>query len=217
MLCLVAQSCLTLCNPHGLLPPRLLHPWGFSRQEYWSGLPFPSPGDLSNPWIEHCRSPTLQVVLYCLSHQSKGIDTRMCVTESLLSVCVSGAKSCLTLCNPTDYSLLGSSVHGIFFFFFQARMLESVATVLLQGIFLTQGSKLSPLCLLHCRRILYLLNRQGSPHFSINLKLIQHFKSTVLLFKKLPTCFKRIFNDASLLPEHIFIGKVVLVQLLSHV
>ena len=25
---------------------------GFSRQEYWSGLPFPSPGDLPNPWIE---------------------------------------------------------------------------------------------------------------------------------------------------------------------
>ena len=25
---------------------------GFSRQEYWSGLPFPSPGDLSNPGIE---------------------------------------------------------------------------------------------------------------------------------------------------------------------
>ena len=32
---------------------------GFSRQEYWSGLPFPSPGDLSNPGIEP-RSPTLQ-------------------------------------------------------------------------------------------------------------------------------------------------------------
>ena len=32
----------------------------FSRQEYWSGLPFPSPGDLCNPGIEP-RSPTLQV------------------------------------------------------------------------------------------------------------------------------------------------------------
>ena len=32
---------------------------GFSRQEYWSGLPFPSPGDLSNPEIEP-GSPTLQ-------------------------------------------------------------------------------------------------------------------------------------------------------------
>ena len=32
---------------------------GFSRQQYWSGLPFPSPGDLPDPGIEP-RSPTLQ-------------------------------------------------------------------------------------------------------------------------------------------------------------
>ena len=32
---------------------------GFSRQEYWSGLPFPSPGDFSNPGIEPV-SPVLQ-------------------------------------------------------------------------------------------------------------------------------------------------------------
>ena len=32
---------------------------GFSRQEYWSGLPFPSPGDLPDPGTEP-RSPTLQ-------------------------------------------------------------------------------------------------------------------------------------------------------------
>ena len=32
---------------------------GFSRQEYWSGLPFPSPGDLPSPGIEP-GSPTLQ-------------------------------------------------------------------------------------------------------------------------------------------------------------
>ena len=33
---------------------------GFSMQEYWSGLPFPSPGYLPNPGIEP-RSPALQV------------------------------------------------------------------------------------------------------------------------------------------------------------
>ena len=33
---------------------------GFSRQEYWSGLPFPSPGDLPNPGFEP-RSSALQV------------------------------------------------------------------------------------------------------------------------------------------------------------
>ena len=34
-------------------------PMGFSRQEYWSGLPFPSPGDLPNPGIKP-GSPALQ-------------------------------------------------------------------------------------------------------------------------------------------------------------
>ena len=41
---------------------------GFSRQEYWSGLPFPSPGNLPNPGIEP-RSPTLQADALTLSHQ----------------------------------------------------------------------------------------------------------------------------------------------------
>ena len=36
-------------------PPQM----GFSRQEYWSGLPFPSPGELPDPGIEP-RSPALQ-------------------------------------------------------------------------------------------------------------------------------------------------------------
>ena len=39
-------------RPHGLQPARLLCPWGFSRQEYWSGLPCPPPEDLPNPGIE---------------------------------------------------------------------------------------------------------------------------------------------------------------------
>ena len=60
VLCLVAQSCLTLGNPTGCSPPSsLLCPWGFSKQGYWSGLPCPPPGNLSNPGIKP-RSPTLQ-------------------------------------------------------------------------------------------------------------------------------------------------------------
>ena len=54
----VAQSCPTLCDTmDGSLPGFSFH--GISRQEYWSGLPFPSPGDLPDPGIEP-RSPTLQ-------------------------------------------------------------------------------------------------------------------------------------------------------------
>ena len=40
---------------------------GFSRQEYWSGLPFPPPGDLSDPGIE-AESPALLVGDLLLSH-----------------------------------------------------------------------------------------------------------------------------------------------------
>ena len=65
--CLVTQSCLTL-RPHGLQPTRLLCPWGFSRQEHWSGLPCPPPGDLPNPGIEP-GSPALQTDSLPLSHQ----------------------------------------------------------------------------------------------------------------------------------------------------
>ena len=41
---------------------------GFSRQKYWKGLPFPSPGNLLDPWIK-LGSPVLQQTLYHLSHQ----------------------------------------------------------------------------------------------------------------------------------------------------
>ena len=53
------QSWPTPCDPMDWSPPCSLS-MGFSRQEYWSGLPYPPPGDLPNPWIEP-RSPALQV------------------------------------------------------------------------------------------------------------------------------------------------------------
>ena len=59
VLCLVGKSCPTRCDPHGLQPARLLCPCGFSRQEHWSGLPCPPPGDLPNLGFKP-RFPTLQ-------------------------------------------------------------------------------------------------------------------------------------------------------------
>ena len=55
---LVAQSCLTLCDPMDCTyqAPQSVE---FSRQEYWNGLPLPSPEDLPNPGIESA-SPALQ-------------------------------------------------------------------------------------------------------------------------------------------------------------
>ena len=57
---------------------------GFSRPEYWSGLPCPSPGDLPDPGIEP--------------------------GSSALSVS-SVTQSCLTLCDPMNHSMLGLPVH----------------------------------------------------------------------------------------------------------
>ena len=54
------QLCPTLCNPMNCSPQ--VSSVGSSRQEYWSGLPCPPPGDLLNPGIEplSSASPALQ-------------------------------------------------------------------------------------------------------------------------------------------------------------
>ena len=62
----------------------------FSRPEYWSGYPFPSPGDLPNSRIKP-RSPTLQVDSLPLKHQK---------------VKVKVTQSCPTLYNPMDYTVM---------------------------------------------------------------------------------------------------------------
>ena len=80
---------------------------GIFQQEYWSGLPFPSPGDLPNPGIEP-RSPALQVDSLPSEPPGK--------TKTYASVCVFVHQLCrvsTTLCDPMDCSLPGSLVHGI--------------------------------------------------------------------------------------------------------
>ena len=83
----------------------------FSRQEYWSGLPFPSPGDLPNPGTEP-GCPALQAD--ALPSEPPGKPQE--------SECVD-VQSCPTLCDPLDCSLPGFSAHGIF----KARVAESIA------------------------------------------------------------------------------------------
>ena len=67
---------------------------------------------------------------------------------------VLAAQSFLSLCDPMDCSLPGSSVHGIL----QTRILQWVARAFSRGSFLTQ--RLNP-GLLHCKQILYHLSHQG--------------------------------------------------------
>ena len=84
VLCLAAHSCLTLCNFMDCsLPDSFVH--GISRQEYWSGLPFPSPWDLPDPGII-TRSPTLQAnaLPYHLSHE--GVSSESCLEGNLYHV-----------------------------------------------------------------------------------------------------------------------------------
>ena len=60
----VTQSWPTLCAPMDHQTPL---PMGFSRQEHWSGLPFPLPGDLPDPGVKPA-SPPLQADSLPLSH-----------------------------------------------------------------------------------------------------------------------------------------------------
>ena len=50
--CQVTTTVSNSLRPHGLQPARLFCPWGFSRQEYWSGWPCPPPEHLPHPGIE---------------------------------------------------------------------------------------------------------------------------------------------------------------------
>ena len=69
---LVAQLCLTLCDLSRVwlfvIPWTVAHQaslsMGFPRKEYWSGLPRPSPGDLSNPGIRHSSACICRQILY---------------------------------------------------------------------------------------------------------------------------------------------------------
>ena len=65
-------------------------PMGFSRQKYWSGLPFPSPGDLSDPGIEP-DSPPLQVDSFSLSHQGSPptLFWNICLPNLCYTTCTS--------------------------------------------------------------------------------------------------------------------------------
>ena len=116
---------------------------GFSRQEYWSGLPFPSPGDLLDPGIEP-RSPALQadaltseppekpLVPFCSNFgapQNKVYHCFHCFpiylpwSDPIAAAAAKSLQSCPTLCDPIDGSPPGSPVPGIL----QARTLEWVS------------------------------------------------------------------------------------------
>ena len=106
---------------------------GFSRQEHWSGLPFPSPMQESEKWKWSCSAVSDSSRLYGLQPtwllhpwdfpgKSTGVGCHR-LLQSYIESESEVAQSCLTLCDPMDCSLPGFSIHGIF----QARMLDWAA------------------------------------------------------------------------------------------
>ena len=83
------QSCQSLCDPMDYSTPtaRLLCPWRFSSQEYWSGLLSPPPGDLPNP--ERTRvsyvSCTGRWVPYRWHHWEDPLEKEMAIHCSILA------------------------------------------------------------------------------------------------------------------------------------
>ena len=120
---------------------------GFSRQEYWSGLSFLSPGYLLNPGTEPMSSalvggffttespgkPSKVYHWYIPKNKSNKRYAKPCRENYKISLCDEKWKwksLSPTVCNPMDSSLPGSTIHGIF----QARILEGAA------IFFSGGS-----------------------------------------------------------------------------
>ena len=81
----------------------------FSRQEYWSRLPFPPPGDLPDPGVQPAIpvSPALQADSLPL------VQFGNLAAAAAAAAAAKSLQSCLTLCDPIDGSPLGSSVPGI--------------------------------------------------------------------------------------------------------
>ena len=104
---------------------------GFSRQEHWSGLPFPSPmhesekwkwsrSVVSNPQRPHGLQPSGLPRPWDSPGKNTGVGCHFLLHCMKVKSESEVTQSCPTLSDPMDYSLPGSSVHGIF----QARVLE---------------------------------------------------------------------------------------------
>ena len=74
---------------------------GFSKQEYWSGLPFPPPGDLPDPGIEPVSpaSPALLVDSLPLRHLGKPLNISL---FSILAGCKAHSPLCHGLYHPQN-------------------------------------------------------------------------------------------------------------------
>ena len=82
--CLVAKLCPTLCDPWTIACQAPLS-MRFPRQEYWSGLPFPSPGDFPSPGIEPV-SPALQIDALHRNERVNRLDSMLWYPDGIIGV-----------------------------------------------------------------------------------------------------------------------------------
>ena len=87
----------------------------FSWQEHWSGLPFPTPGDLPDPGIEPSAlaSSTLAGRFFTTSTTWEAPLSQKVASAVAAAAAAKLLQSCLTLCDPIDGSPPGSPVPGI--------------------------------------------------------------------------------------------------------
>ena len=137
------SSHVQLFGPHWSAGHQASLSMGFSRQENWSMLPCPPPGDLPDSGIESASLMSPALIGRFLTTSTTWRESE--VTQSFP-----------TFCDPMDCSLPGFSIHGIF----QAKNTGVGCHFLLQGIFPTQG--LNPVsCVVG--RCFYGLSHQGNP------------------------------------------------------
>ena len=104
---MLAQSCPILCNPMALLS------MGFSRKEYWSGLPFPPPGDLPNPGIEPASpaSPALAELFFTAQPPGKPlISGRAGILKLDFSNPIRALRHCFNLYSLSRFTYEASSL-----------------------------------------------------------------------------------------------------------
>ena len=114
--------------------PQAPQSMGFSRQEYWSGVPLPSPKDFLLLLLLSCFSrvrlvrphrwqPNRLLCPWDSPGKNTGVGCHFLLQCMKVKRESEVAQSCPTLSDPMDCSLPGSSVHGIL----QARVLEWIA------------------------------------------------------------------------------------------
>ena len=129
---------------------------GFSRQEYWSGLPLPSPTNSPNIKILHQSDSFVTTEKPTLTHHyHPKFIVYIRVLRAVLSLVT---WSCLTLWDLKDCSPPGSSVQGIF----QTRILKQVAVSYSKGSS-PPSDQTRVSCLLHWLEDSLPLSYQGSP------------------------------------------------------